>query len=104
MAGTTGFYLGFNRLLLFFLRSFLLFLLRSDGQKIALAIVIGEYCSSFFHFAFQNFLSYRIFKNHNQYLMLQWFGGYAESLINYNKSVNMLRVGIILKPSKFVFY
>ena len=52
----------------------------------------------------QTQVSYRLNKNENQYVMLQWFTGYAESLINYREATSMLRIGIMIKPSRFVFY
>lgn len=52
----------------------------------------------------QTQLSWRITERQNQYLSLQWFTGYAESLIDYKEHVNMLRLGILIKPSLFVFY
>ncbi len=42
-------------------------------------------------------LSFKISKNQNQFLYIQYFGGYAEDLINYNKASNKLRIGIVLK-------
>lgn len=34
----------------------------------------------------------------NQYLFVQWYQGYAESLIDYNRYTSMIRVGICIKP------
>lgn len=42
-------------------------------------------------------LSYKIAKNSNQYLYLQYFGGYSEDLIQYNQDVSNLRIGIAFK-------
>ncbi len=42
-------------------------------------------------------LSFKIFEDRNQYLYIQYFGGYSEDLINYNQSCNKIRVGIIVK-------
>ena len=52
----------------------------------------------------QTQLSYRLNKNENQYITLQWFTGYAENLVDYKEKTQMLRLGIMIKPSKFVFY
>ncbi len=41
--------------------------------------------------------SFKVSKNRNQFLYIQYFGGYAEDLINYNKNSSNLRVGIVLK-------
>lgn len=43
---------------------------------------------------------YKLFNNSgNQYLMLEWFAGYAESLIDYNKYTSMIRLGYVIKSS-----
>ena len=43
---------------------------------------------------------YKLFKNAgNQYLMVEWFVGYAESLIDYNKYTSMIRIGYVIKSS-----
>jgi phospholipase A1 len=46
----------------------------------------------------QTQLYYKFFKSDNEYVMLQWFQGYGESLISYKSNVSMLRIGIIIKP------
>ncbi|SEP40440.1 phospholipase A [Mucilaginibacter sp. OK283] len=52
----------------------------------------------------QTQVSYRLNKNENQYITLQWFTGYAENLLDYKEKRQMLRLGITIKPSRFVFY
>ena len=42
---------------------------------------------------------YRPFKASNQYILLQWFQGYGESLISYKNNVSMVRVGFVIKPN-----
>ncbi len=42
-------------------------------------------------------LSFKILNDRNQFLYLQYFGGYSEDLINYNKVSNNLRIGIVFK-------
>ncbi len=41
--------------------------------------------------------SFKVSKNRNQFLYIQYFGGYSEDLINYNKNSSNIRVGIVLK-------
>ncbi|HBL32651.1 MAG TPA: phospholipase [Porphyromonadaceae bacterium] len=43
-------------------------------------------------------VSFRASKKSNQFLFIQWFNGYGESLMDYNQHVSMFRVGICLKP------
>ncbi len=42
-------------------------------------------------------VSFRISKERNQFLYLQYFRGYSEDLINYDKYSNNLRIGIVFK-------
>ena len=52
--------------------------------------------------AIQAQILYNPFKKSNQYLMLEWFNGYAESLINYGEHVSMIRFGIIVKSNYLI--
>lgn len=47
---------------------------------------------------------YSPFKNKtNQYLMLEWFVGQAESLISYQAFRSMVRIGYVIKSNEFGF-
>ncbi|WP_046756028.1 phospholipase A [Kordia jejudonensis] len=48
-------------------------------------------------------ISYKISKKSNQFLYLQYFGGYSEDLIDYNQHVSNLRLGIAFKDLFFNF-
>ncbi len=46
-------------------------------------------------------VSYRIFKKDNQFLFLQFYNGYGEGLLEYNKFHSQLRIGLLIKPKLF---
>ena len=46
-------------------------------------------------------LSYRLWKRDNQFLFMQYYNGYGEDLLEYNKFHSQLRVGIVIKPRLF---
>lgn len=48
--------------------------------------------------------NWRIHEKSNQYLFLQYYNGYGEYLLDYNKFQSALRVGIVIKPKFFSDY
>ncbi len=49
-------------------------------------------------------LSYNPFKSGNTFITLQWYQGYAESLLHYRESTSMLRLGMAIKPASLLLY
>lgn len=47
---------------------------------------------------------YRFSKRDNQYFFLQYYNGYGEGMLDYNRFHSMLRVGICIKPQFFSDY
>jgi phospholipase A1 len=43
-------------------------------------------------------LNFKLAPKFNQYLFVQWYNGYGESLLEYNKYTSMIRMGICIKP------
>ena len=46
-------------------------------------------------------VAYKEFKRDNQYLFLQFYNGYGENLLDYNKFHSRLRFGLVIKPKLF---
>lgn len=49
-------------------------------------------------------LSYKFNNKENQYFFLQYYNGYGENLLEYNRFKSMLRIGFVIKPSDFSIY
>lgn len=47
---------------------------------------------------------YKFNNNENQYLYLQYYNGYGEDLLDYNKYHNMIRIGFVITPRDFSIY
>lgn len=52
---------------------------------------------------FRTRIFYNPFKSTNQYLMLEWYVGHAESLIDYSQFRSMVRVGYVIKTNELDF-
>jgi phospholipase A1 len=48
--------------------------------------------------------NYRLSKHKNQFIYLQYYNGYAESLIDYQRHVHMIRVGITFKDLSWLVF
>lgn len=48
--------------------------------------------------------SYKLTTNDNQYIFVQYYNGYGEGMLAYNKFCSQLRVGICIKPPFFSDY
>ena len=71
-------------------------------KKLIFDITIRKGLSKDWKGAIQAQILYNPFKKSNQYLVLEWFNGYAESLINYSDHVSMIRLGIIVKSNYLI--
>ena len=49
-------------------------------------------------------LSYKFNNNENQSFFLQYYNGFGENLLEYNKFKSMIRIGFVIKPSDFSLY
>ncbi len=77
---------------------------KSDNERFIFEITLKKGASWDSKGSINSQLAFRLTKNTNQYISIQYYHGYAESLINYQEKTQMIRIGLVLKPTKFVFY
>ena len=69
---------------------------RSFNDKFGVSFVINP-CKETVNTQLE--LAFQPNKNANQYLFLQWYQGYGESLLEYNQYASMVRIGICIRPA-----
>jgi phospholipase A1 len=76
---------------------------RSFNDKFRMSAIINPR-TKFGRFNTQVELNFKLNAKVNQYFFIQWYNGYGESLLDYNKYTSMLRMGICIKPPMRNFY
>lgn len=75
---------------------------RTNNRRINLGLVVVQRKSWGQNMQLE--FSVKIKDQVNQYLFVQFYNGYGESLLDYNKFSRMLRVGFVIKPQDFSIY
>jgi phospholipase A1 len=70
---------------------------RSLNDKFGVSAIINPR-NKFKNFNTQIELNFKLNFKANQYFFIQWYNGYGESLLEYNKYTSMIRAGICIKP------
>lgn len=76
---------------------------RTDNRHFNCGIILTKRLSKF-SFNTQIELSYKFNNNENQYFFLQYYNGYGENLLEYDKFKSMIRIGFVIKPTDFSIY
>lgn len=71
----------------------------SDGGRISCSVLMIKRGGWNFNANWEVGIAYRLFREDNQYLYLQFYNGYGESLIHYDNFRRYIRLGFVIKPS-----
>lgn len=78
--------------------------MQSPDKKMTLGITLVKRKGFDFNYNVVVEAGYRFSTKSNQYLFAQFYNGYGEGLLEYNKYHSQLRVGIVIKPTLFSEY
>lgn len=73
----------------------------SPNRRFSGSVIMTKRLGKFLNYNTVIELSYRFLKRDNQYFFMQYYNGYGEGLLDYNKFHNQIRVGIVIKPQFF---
>ncbi|MFR9166765.1 MAG: phospholipase A [Dysgonomonas sp.] len=75
-----------------------------NNRRLNLGLLLTKRAGKFFdHNVTINF-SYRIFKKENQHLFVEYYNGYGENLLFFNKYHHRIRIGFVIQPSLLRIY
>lgn len=70
----------------------------NDENRLSCSVLMIKRGGWNFNASWQLEIAYRIFRLDNQYVFLQFYDGYGESLIDYDRFHRYVRVGFVIKP------
>lgn len=73
----------------------------SPNQRFSGSVILTKRLGKFLNYNTVIELAYRFIKEDNQYFFIQYYNGYGEGLLDYNKFHNQIRAGIVIKPKFF---
>lgn len=66
--------------------------------------LLATWRTSSFSFNTQWELSFKLNKKENQFLFVQYYNGYGENLLDYDRYKSVIRLGFVIKPLDFSIY
>ena len=75
----------------------------TDNRRIH-AGLLTTWRTESFSFNTQWELSFKLNDKVNQYLFIQYYNGYGENLLDYNRYKSVIRLGFVIKPRDFSIY
>lgn len=76
----------------------------SPKSKYNASVVLTKRAGAFFDGNILVNFSVRLFSDDNQYLFLEYYNGYGESMLQFDQYRQRIRVGIVIRPNFFSIY
>ncbi len=76
----------------------------SPKSKYNASVVFTKRAGAFFDGNILANFSIRLFSDDNQYLFLEYYNGYGESMLQFDQYRHRVRIGIVIRPSFFSIY
>ncbi len=77
---------------------------RINNERFQIGLILTKRKTWKMNFNTQLEISYKFNKNENQYIFLQYYNGYGESLLEYKQHQSRIRIGFVIKPHDFSLY
>lgn len=76
----------------------------NNKKKYNVGLLLTKRAGAFFDSNIVVNFSYRLSKNENQYLFMEYYNGYGENLLFYNHYRHRLRIGFVIQPTFLHMY
>lgn len=76
----------------------------SNSRRFSASVLMIKRAGWIFNANWQLEASYKIFPKDEQYLFVQLYNGYGESMIDFNRFTRYLRFGFVIKPGTFTIF
>lgn len=75
--------------------------INTPNKKFFFGVTLTKRAGWNLNFNTQVEFGWRMWNKANQYFYVQYYNGYAENLLDYNRFESMLRIGLVIKPKFF---
>lgn len=75
-----------------------------NNRRLNVGLLLTNRAGKFFDYNVTANLSYKIFKNENQHLFVEYYSGYGENLLMYNEYRHRVRIGFVIMPGFMRIY
>lgn len=75
-----------------------------NNRRLNVGLLVTKRAGKFFDANITANLSYKIFKNENQHLFIEYYNGYGENLLMYNEYRHRIRIGFVIMPGLMRIY